>query len=510
MFYPVLYAETHYHLKYLYPLYYKREPEIIFDLPIRVLVKKTDYKIPVFLLVKNADKFPVYINNIKINLFFKKTKKTILLKEKIYTDSKQEYFTFYISVENCWIEQFLSLNINFTVNGKNYVNDNYYGSAPHNFKTFISDRISLFPEKWFIGDTHYHSIYTSDQVEFGAPLEMTKKIAIAMGLNWFFVTDHSYDLDDNEDDYLLNDPFLKKWEKMKNECKQLSDSDFKIQFGEELSVGNSLNQNIHALVIGHQAFLNGSGDSAENWLKNQPENTLENLDKSNIPLIIAAHPFEKVPFLQKVLLNRGSWDISDYLKNDITYLQIINGQSYFSNIELIDKYIDLLLCGYKFFILAGNDAHGNFQFMKQIKIPFVKFLCRKQQLFGNFFTAFYYEENLPLEGLKNNQIIVSNGPFLSFSINYSGTLYHIGDTIFHDNQANPFIINFNYETSIEFGRVKKIELIIGDSLTKKVKRIINPENIVSVHLKNDSFCLCYLVTEKYYIALTNPLWIKIV
>jgi hypothetical protein len=52
------------------------------------------------------------------------------------------------------------------------------------------------PRHWFYGDTHYHSAYTDDFKEYGAPLPATRQAAQALGLDWIVVTDHSCDLDE--------------------------------------------------------------------------------------------------------------------------------------------------------------------------------------------------------------------------------------------------------------------------------------------------------------------------
>ncbi|HEC99257.1 MAG TPA: hypothetical protein ENN18_02590 [Proteobacteria bacterium] len=48
-------------------------------------------------------------------------------------------------------------------------------------------------EDWCYGDTHYHSIYTENPAEFGGPLIPTAEVARAVGLDWLFLTDHSWD-----------------------------------------------------------------------------------------------------------------------------------------------------------------------------------------------------------------------------------------------------------------------------------------------------------------------------
>ena len=55
------------------------------------------------------------------------------------------------------------------------------------------------PPGWYGGDTHYHTMYTNNIAEWGAPLPAVALSAEAMGLHWLTVTDHSCDLDETGD-----------------------------------------------------------------------------------------------------------------------------------------------------------------------------------------------------------------------------------------------------------------------------------------------------------------------
>ncbi len=55
------------------------------------------------------------------------------------------------------------------------------------------------PEDWFGGDVHYHTMYTNNIAEFGMPLPAVAEAAKAMGLHWLTATDHSCDLDETGD-----------------------------------------------------------------------------------------------------------------------------------------------------------------------------------------------------------------------------------------------------------------------------------------------------------------------
>ncbi|MCL2064145.1 MAG: hypothetical protein FWG98_07215 [Candidatus Cloacimonetes bacterium] len=563
-FFPLLYAETHYHLKYLFPRYFKKEAEVLFDLPRCVLIQRTQSKIPIFLLIKDADRYPVIVSDIKARVFFgrheagvqKREIKNILLKPqktnltksdvesiKINSNKSLDFIEFYIEIEELWINQNIIINIDFKINNKKYINDNYHGLSSRSFKVFISEKEKLFPDNWYLGDTHYHSSYTSDQVEYGAPLEMTKKMAYSMGLDWFFVTDHSYDLDDIENDYTKNDKELKKWTKLKSECANLSDKEMKIKYGEEVSIGNINNQNVHLIVINNPNFIEGKGDSAEKWFKNRPDMNLRDLSitNDNKILCIAAHPFERVPILQKLLLNRGNWSEEDFSLpiKSIKYLQIINGQSLFENMELIEKYFKLLLSGKDYYILAGNDAHGNFQYMKQIEIPFIKLFSRQQQIFGQYFTAYQHSTNDPIEGLKTKKIVVSNGPYLSFSLIFRGKEYFIGEIIgenlniesqnvkesiekvqhsnySREDNTRQAVVKYEYSMPLNLSEERKsflqketiIKMIVGDVKTQQITktRLDMKKKEIIINLQQNSFIILMLYTRNGYLALTNPIF----
>jgi len=55
------------------------------------------------------------------------------------------------------------------------------------------------PAGWYGGDTHYHTMYTNNIAEFGAPLPAVQMTGVAMGLHWLTTTDHSCDLDETGD-----------------------------------------------------------------------------------------------------------------------------------------------------------------------------------------------------------------------------------------------------------------------------------------------------------------------
>ncbi len=505
------YAEIHYHLKFLFPKYFLKEPEIIADVPIRI-IKSISHKLPVLIIIKDSHLFPVKLFLVEVTITGRKNKLTKKFSFDIELSKKYYSKILEVDVSGFDTEQFLqvSVEIKYEINGKKktIVNDNYPGILKKPFKCFFAENKLPLPDFWFAGEPHYHSNYTSDQVEFGADIASTVKLAKNMGLSWLFITDHSYDLDDSENSYIKNDPDLPKWKAMKNDVQQLDSNEFRVIAGEEVSIGNSKGKNVHLLAIDHNEFIEGWGDSAEIWFKNKPQRSLKEIKElitlKDNSLFIAAHPAEKIPFLQKLTLRRGYWSIKDYQNSGIRFLQIINNNNLPEIQQAIEYWKSLLLDGYRFFILAGNDAHGNFNVMRQIKIPFLKLFASQKQVFGKFFTLFHYNENNPTEGLRSGKIVVSNGPFINFFLLNGTKKFHVGMTVTY----RKIKIVYETRTSNEFGKIINADLFIGDIELKKEKKITNIKNNSEIELPLKGYVRMSMTTENNGLVFTNPVWVE--
>jgi len=504
----ISYAEIHYHFRYLFPRYFRKEPEIITDIPLRV-IKNQKRTIPLLLIVKDADLFPVMINS--INICIEGKNKTIIKKFIIEKKIEAKYYSQILNVNAVELEvdQYLKIiaKIDVDIAGKSKIitNDNFPDIPVKPYKIFYSKESLPMPDNWFAGEPHYHSIHTSDQVEFGADIRSSVELAKAMGLNWLFVTDHSYDLDDALNSYTINDPDLPIWKKMHEDVQKCDSKGFRVIPGEEVSIGNSKDENVHMLAINHHDFIAGKGDSAEKWFRNKPTHQVNEISQlhNDDNLFIAAHPFEKVPFLQKLTLRRGSWSKEDCDGSEVKYLQVINS----SELREIDRSIkawrDFLLKGSKYYLIAGNDAHGNFNVMRQIKSPFLKLFSSQKQVFGQFYTAFKYHMNDPVAGLKNGEVIVSNGPFLSFILMDGNDVFPIGSVC----KATNAELIFEYRTSTEFGKITNIYIHIGNCQTNKELEITDPVDNIELILPEKGYVRMSLKTKNGGITFTNPIWI---
>jgi hypothetical protein len=193
LLFPFLYAETHYRFKYFFSWLKIAEPEIIADIPSRIEKSKD---LPVLLIVKDSDKYNTEIIDIKV---YKNDEE--LFSEEINLTLNQPYFDKIIFVDISHVDigkQFIDVEIKYRIKNKIKIcrNDNHRGTKHKPLPVFVSDNPLPKFDNCLFGETHSHTNYTSDQLEFGASINSTSVLAEAMGLNFFCATDHSYDLDD--------------------------------------------------------------------------------------------------------------------------------------------------------------------------------------------------------------------------------------------------------------------------------------------------------------------------
>lgn len=362
MFFPFIgYAETHYKPPFLKSAYYRTHPEIVFDIPHTLKLKKQK-TLPVFCIIKDADRFPCTITSVKAYLQSEAfCRKLTISNSDIVADQpyQAQEFSMEIPVDLHDKQVYITIKAEYKLADNTIhtcINDNYRGMPYNPFRTFISSEEDCFPDNWYKGDSHYHSNYTNDQVEFGADVKSAKSAAKALGLDWFFVTDHSYDLDDHEDNYLQNDPELTKWKKLKKEITDLSDDEVNIVQAEETSIGSTESKNLHLIAVKPQRFIPGYGDSAETWGKTAPTVNIKDIEQYNPELLIAAHPFEPVSFLQTLPFSfrRSEWQKPDFSAGNVNILQIINGSNSSHINRSIKKWVELLLNGDQYYITAST------------------------------------------------------------------------------------------------------------------------------------------------------------
>jgi len=415
----------------------------------------------------------------------------------------------------------VNIRITYQINQKIMTcwNDNHRGSSHAPLPVYISEQDLPCLNNCLYGETHAHTIFSSDQVEFAASLETSAKMASFIGLDFLCATDHYYDLDDQPDNYLLHDPDLKKWHQFLQEVQQYNKQNtFQIIPGEEVTVRNRQNKNIHCLVYNSERFFHGSGDSAEKWLRTRSELSIPELLAELPPeaCAFAAHPAEQPPFLQRILINRGHWQVEDCANDLLHGLQFLNHSGAAIDADGRRLWIRMLLGGFRLVGLAGNDAHGNFSRSRQIGIPFLTMRENYLHLFGYWRTGVYTADNrkdMPaiLKSMRDGACFMTNGPALCLQAFDQNKWQHTGSRL-----TNITRIRLAAQSNKEFSEFKQARILMGLVGTKQEQSYFQHDfepgqETYDIELdflpqEKNGYFRAEVTTRSGKEALSNPIW----
>jgi|FLOH01.1.fsa_nt_gi hypothetical protein len=517
------YAEFHYRFKYFpFSRYFKKEPEIYFDAPWRI---NPNTLLPLFLLIKDAHEFPIRLKNLEIKVYDETAQE--ILSNKIQLDktidTKWHFAHWDLNLDYVG-SVFIHTTLEIEIQGKTKIikTDNLRGSSKVPLKTYLAAEPFPALNGWLYGDVHLHTWHTTDQVEFGAPGAMTMQAAKALGLDFLTPSDHSYDLDDELDNFLINDPDLKKWQLSRKEFRDLDGShpDFSVIGSEEITVRNHKNKNIHFLHFNDDVFFHGAGDGAEKWFKTWSENDIYSVlkNRSQQTISVAAHIGDKPGFLEKILFNRGSWESQDIQNYALDGVQVLNGDPRHPNFVIAMKlWVAALLKGYKLGIYGGSDAHGNFNRYRQIYIPQLLVKESPNQCLGLARTLVHAKSNSKsdiIEGMKAKATAITTGPIGDMNVTDSdGHSTKIGETL---RMTGDLSLHIFGQSSTEFGKKMKWFLYGGDGVGEYVvKEGLATETINVLWTIKDTKRLRYLRLEIHSkgntvpgVYVSTPIWIE--
>jgi hypothetical protein len=533
-----LYAEVHYTFRLGLSLLSSDLPEIIADLPWRV---DPPNPLPVLCLIKDAHRYPVHLDEIAITVLSEGTvrhRRTCPMRGVVIAE---DFWHHLIEIPRRDLPDGpVRVDIRFSGRRRGgprrnrtfrFHNDNYRRLSHRPLRTTLAREPLPRLPGWYPGEPHAHSSLTADQAEFGAPPEVTARMARALGLRWMALTDHSYDLDDMPDDPLTNDPRVGKWRRLKGTIDVLNEryDDFTTLLGEEVSCGNARGRNVHLLTYEVPDFIPGSGDSAERWLRTRPTLSIRQvLDRVRQAegAAYAAHPEESGSPLERLLLRRGVWTTGDSAQSGLHGLQIWNGRRDGSLWRGRDHWIRLLLKGHGLGLLGGNDAHGNFNRFRQLRVPLVAMRESTQQIFGQVRTYLRCprspDRTALLEALRGGRAVITDGPLVTFTAtNEKRHSADIGECL----AGEAFDVEISARSTPEFGALERIDLFLG--------KIGGRENRIRSYRRGRDFsgryraevsdrigelkARAYLRVEaesaegpRTRLAITNPLWFNFI
>jgi hypothetical protein len=236
---------------------------------------------------------------------------------------------------------------------------------------------------------------------------------------------------------------------------------------------NSQGKIVHLGAVGTDTFIPGNKDGARKREITHalPLHTAIAMVKQNEGVSYAAHPGAYMKLLHRVLLNRGNWSCNDIV-TDMTAYQIVNGDFSTSYFRARALWIKLLLSGKKIPIIAGNDAHGDFNRYRAIKKPFLSIYENPNRYFGNAKTAIYTphpnahkrDGRSIISAIKEGKTFVTDGPFLCISTSPTPADTCISNTPIPKTIHSLFIIGIS---SCEFGFPCLLRIFRGVCALKK-------------------------------------------
>jgi len=213
---------------------------------------------------------------------------------------------------------------------ESYVHQHYLGSRFPTLNLKVTFRLDGWPSQsfylrvrldapplphlanWYRGDPHVHSAYTDNPAERGHALEVTRQAALATGLDWIVLSDHSTDLNPER--------FAAELE----EVRKYRDARFLFIRGEEVTVASGkavLLATLHLLALPSpddpdRGFgptpadaVIATGDGSITSAAMPLGNALDAIARAG-GFAYAAHPFDPI----SPLLRGGVWDVDvDFL-----------------------------------------------------------------------------------------------------------------------------------------------------------------------------------------------------
>jgi hypothetical protein len=438
------YAETHF--KFPVSRLYRKEPVILIDAPFQIC---PGLPCPTWLIIRKANKFPVCINEVYGE--WKNAKgQSISFKLPIQREFDKSFHFEELNFEKpqdnvgLWM---LKIYIKYRINEKNKTCErwNYPFLPPEPLIINFLKEHPPKPNGWLAGETHCHSSYTLDSVEFGAAPAVLQKAAKSVGLDFVCITDHSYDLISE-----------KKFQKMKNEIANVEADNYpslpRLIAGEEISCGNSKNENVHLLAFGNENYVEGHGDGGRRWWNTAPDLPIQKAIEKSEVFCFAAHPKLQMLFAEKLLLKRGHWSYRDLTENKISGIEFWNGFRGMDFYEGRKLWINCLLAGHKLLPLGGNDAHGDLNSYTAVKQPLWSLKHNNEHIFGLVRTVIPNTGKTPFSEIPEN-LYITDGPALWIENVNSGKL------------------TLHAKSTEDFGKFLNITIFKGEQGAEKIEQM---------------------------------------
>jgi len=235
----------------------------------------------------------------------------------------------------------------------------------------------------------------------------------------------------------------------------------------------------------------------------------------------AAHPYSHINWLERFLVRRCKWENDDLMQERLNGWQIQNGvwdKEFEKGLAEWEKALNL---SEKRYIFAGNDAHGNLNRFRQVRLPMITLWENHHHLFGKVNTRVKPSKSTGVSGvieaLKSGRAVISDGPALEIGIIQNECEYLSGSSVRTSRGGSAYV---TYITSSEFGEINQLRILTKDNeknLTftyRKLNRLpmcSSWQGRITFPLEGKEYIRAEISTVDFrgqtHRALTNPIWL---
>jgi len=290
--------------------------------------------------------------------------------------------------------------------------------------------------------------------------------------------------------------------------------------GEEVTCRTRRGRNCHMLALGSEKFIPGSGDGGERGLFHATERSVGEAAREINEwggIVCAAHPFEHIPYAEKLFLGRGAWRREDMETTGVTALQIHNGVRDSGFRKGMAEWIGLLLAGRRVSAFGGNDSHGDMNRRRSIGIPFLTVRESPDHVLGGVRTPVRARSGAWRDihkGLAGGHAIVTEGPFMDLRLRSGGIEAGPGD----ECPGGLVTVSAVCASTPEFGRFRsgrilggrkdgRREQVIADLVPHIVPNFVG-EFVSTFSLHGYIYIRAECETDGRALCFTNPIWIE--
>jgi hypothetical protein len=302
---------------------------------------------------------------------------------------------------------------------------------------------------------------------------------------------------------LRQDKDLRLWELYQSSINNYKGATLLIP-GEEVSVLNSKNKVVHLCGLGLSEYISGTLDGARKNIYHQRQFTIaEAVDDINRQggVSFAAHPGAKAGFFQSVFLKRGVWGADDF-RGGLGGVQAANSGFFDSWLRGKNMWVSALQKGLRVPILAGSDAHGDFNRYRAVGVPFLQIREGAERHMG-FARTGVYGKRLDvkgiIDGIRDAAAFVTNGPFITICDSRRPDISLVSSKTVTD-AAN---LAARVCSAKEFGALGTVKVITGRQGGAGETAVINqklPPDTYDISIPIPASALpenCYLRAEAY-------------